>query len=179
MPEHITLLPFTEADITDRYIGWLNDPEVNRYSRRRDLPPSDAAAALKYLRASGDTAPIWKIGVAGDHVGNIQASLDEHNRRADISIVIGERSVWGKGVGAAAVYTLSRHLFSRGLHRVDAGTCNPAFVRLVEKLGWVLEGRQRQRVMLGGVLHDYWLLAQLASEFGNSLVRVRLPRLPL
>ncbi|MCC6247256.1 MAG: hypothetical protein IT499_05810, partial [Rubrivivax sp.] len=31
----VRLRPFTAADITDAYIGWLNDPEVVRYSNQR------------------------------------------------------------------------------------------------------------------------------------------------
>jgi ribosomal-protein-alanine N-acetyltransferase len=163
----LRLARFTAADVTPRYLAWLNDPEVNRYSRRRDLPPSSAADARAYLQSLPDAAEVLAIATPEQgHVGNIRYDVDAANRRADISIMIGERDVWGRGIGAEAVYLVARHLLrERGLNRVDAGTCNPAFAALVLKLGWCQEGVMRQRVMLGGALHDYVILAQFASEF--------------
>ena len=76
------------------------------------------------------------------HVGNIKyGPIDWDNRSADISIMIGEPAVWGQGVGAEAVYLVNKYLFEEcGLQRIDAGTRNPAFVALVKKLGWTVEG---------------------------------------
>jgi [ribosomal protein S5]-alanine N-acetyltransferase len=163
----LQLVPFTKADITSRYLAWLADAEVNRYSRRRDLPPETAAGAACYLDGLPAEAEVLAILCPPHgHVGNIKFEVDAVNRRADISIVIGERAVWGRGVGAEAIYLVSRHLFeARRLHRIDAGTCNPAFERSVLKLGWRREGVLRQRVALGGAYHDYVILAQLAAEF--------------
>ena len=159
------LAPFTEADITPRYLAWLADREVNRYSRRQDLPPETMSSARAWLAGLPKTALVFAIRLPEHgHVGNIKAEIDAHNERADISIVLGERAVWGDGIGSEAIYLLTRYLFTR-VGRVDAGTCNPAFVRAVEKLGWRIEGVLRDRVKLGGTLHDYVVLAQLRDEF--------------
>ena len=31
----VALRPFGAADVTDAYVGWLNDPEVTRFSNQR------------------------------------------------------------------------------------------------------------------------------------------------
>jgi len=31
----LRMVPFSEAHLTTRYVGWLNDPEVVRYSEQR------------------------------------------------------------------------------------------------------------------------------------------------
>ena len=33
--ERLVLQPFTETHLTERYVGWLNDPEVVRFSEHR------------------------------------------------------------------------------------------------------------------------------------------------
>lgn len=98
-----------------------------------------AVEAAAYLSTRGQDEVILAIETPEEgHVGNIKfGPIDREDSRADIAILIGERSVWGKGIGEEAVYLVTRHLFeNEGLARVDAGTTNPAFLRLVEKLGW-------------------------------------------
>jgi len=164
----VTLTPFGERHITPRYLAWLSDDEVNRYSKRYGSPPQSAADARAWLAGISPDEHVLAIEAAGlGHVGNIKLGPIHHrDGRADISILIGERAVWGRGIGAEATYLATRHLFSGlGLNRVEAGSANPAFIRMVEKLGWKKEGLQRQRVRIGGHVFDWTLVAQLRSEF--------------
>ena len=154
-------------DVTERYVGWLNDPAVNALSSRLDRR-SDAAACRHYLSTRAPEEVVLGMFLPDiGHVGNVKyGPIDRRNSRADISVMIGELSVWGKGVGREAVYLVTRNLFQHeGLNRVDAGSGNPAFVRLVQSIGWKLEGVQRERVNIGGRLIDWVLVAQLRSEF--------------
>ncbi len=164
----VTLRPFGIEHITPRYLSWLNDPEVNRYSRRRDQNPIDEGQARQYIASRAPEEVI--LGIHLDdlgHVGNVKyGPLDRANSRADVSILIGERNVWGRGIGTESVYLVSRYLLQVvGLNRVDAGTCNPAFVKMVLKIGWQIEGVLQQRVRIGREFLPYTIVAQLASEF--------------
>ena len=166
----VTLRPFGIEQMTTRYLGWLNDPEVNRWSRRSEMGNIDEVAARAYLKSLVDDERILGIHLAGDgHIGNIKfGPIDWANSRTDISIVIGERHVWGRGVGAEAVYLVSQYLFETlGLNRLDAGSCNPAFVKMVQNIGWRVEGVLRERVRLGDQFYPYTILAQLRSEFAR------------
>lgn len=163
----VTLRPFDAAQISARYLRWLNDPEVNAYSRRRGTRLT-AADAERYLASLAAEEVVLGIHLTDHgHVGNLKyGPIDRANGRADISIVIGEPAVWGQGVGAEAVYLVSRHLFEEvGLHRLEAGSGNPAFIAMVERLGWRREGVLQQRVCIGERLVDWVLLAQLRPEF--------------
>jgi [ribosomal protein S5]-alanine N-acetyltransferase len=163
----VTLTPFGPGDVTARYVGWLNDPEVNRYSRRagRKTTIADAHRYLAQLRPDEHILVI-RTAVHG-HVGNLKLGpVDWDNSRADISILIGETAAWGCGIGSEAIYVLSRHLFHTvGLNRLEAGSHNPAFLRLVEKLGWTREGVLRQGARQDDRLVDHILVSQLSSEF--------------
>ena len=166
---HVILAPFRIDDISERYLSWLNDPVVNAYSRRRQArKAADRASAIQYLANLEPDEVVLAVHTAADgHVGNVKyGPVDRDNLRADISILIGERPVWGQGLGAEAVYLVTRYLLETlGLHRVDAGSNNPAFLRMVEKLGWRVEGVLRERVRVGDTFRDHILVAQLSTEF--------------
>lgn len=164
----LTLRRFTAADITARYLAWLSDAEVNRYSRRLGQPPVSAAAARRYLAGLAPDEVVLAIHLEPEgHVGNVKFGPVDHAKgRADISIVIGEPGAWGRGVGTEAVYLVSRYLFEEmGLERLDAGSGNPAFVAMVEGLGWRREKVLSAHVRAGDRLLDWTLLAQRRGEF--------------
>lgn len=163
----ITLAPFGVEDVSARYLGWLADPEVNRYSRRRLEPAQTREQAVAFLDSLDAEEQVLAIRMEPHgHVGNIKfGPIDRINRRADISILIGERAVWGLGVARETIHVLGIHLLREvGLHRIDAGTCNPAFIRAVTAIGWQVEGTLRDRIWLGDRFHDQTLMALLARD---------------
>lgn len=164
----LTLTPFTPDRISARYLAWLGDPVVNAHSQRAGRPVPSVEEAARYLIGLSPFEAVFAMDCAQlGHIGNVKfGPIDETNARSDISILVGEHSAWGKGYGAEAVYLVTRHLFeTRGLNRVDAGSANPAFLALVSKLGWRVEGVRREAVRVGGTLRDWTLVALLAREF--------------
>lgn len=162
----VTLVPFSPEHLSQRYVDWLNDPEVNAHSRRKGVR-STVDDARRYMASLRPDEVVLAILVGDRHVGNVKLGpVDWDNACADISILVGERGVWGKGIGAEAVYLVGRHLLKEvGLNRVYADSRNPAFLRLVEKLGWRVEGVQRERLRVDGRFHDNTLVSLLAREF--------------
>lgn len=163
----LTLRPLGPKDVDEHYVRWLNDPMVNAYSRRSGAQTSSAEAKA-YLAGLSTEERVLAIHHATlGHVGNVKyGPIDRANGRADISILIGEPMAWGRGIGTEAVYLVAHHLFLvEGLNRVEAGSGNPAFLHLVQKLGWSVEGVQRERVRIGERLLDWTLVAQLRREF--------------
>ncbi len=164
----IYLIPFTQDQVSERYLGWLNDPEVNTYSRRRHIK-SDRDDALRFLAGLSENECVLAIYSkdTDQHLGNIQfGPVDQFESRAEIRILVGERLRWGKGVGTQAIYLVTRYLLVElGLHRVEANSCNPAFIRCVEKLGWKDEGCLRERFPSDEGRLDYHWLGLLHHEF--------------
>jgi RimJ/RimL family protein N-acetyltransferase len=144
----LRLEPFSERHLTERYVGWLNDAELMRFSENRH-----ARHTLDSCRAywrSFDTEPhlFWAI-VAKDaslgHVGNATAHVEERHGRADLGILIGERAARGKGFASEAWLGLCDHLFrSRGLRKLTAGAVAPhaAMLRVMQKAGMLEDGRR-------------------------------------
>lgn len=86
----------------------------------------------------------------GAHVGNCKLGpVNSVHSHADISYFIGERSRWGQGLAQRAVGALVNHGFQDlGVHRLQAGVyeSNIASCRLLERLGFTLEGRFRAQL---------------------------------
>lgn len=163
--------PFVAEAVDDRYIAWLNDPEVNRYSQRRYHTTSrEEAERFLATRPPGDHVLAIRRRDDGLHIGNLQLTVvDDVAKVAEIRLLVGERAVWGRGYGTEAIYVGTRHLFEvLEMNRVEANTCNPAFARCVQKLGWTLEGRLRERFLCDGELIDYEWYAILAREFRRT-----------
>jgi len=158
VPEHVT----------DRYLSWLNDDIVNQYSRRYRKPAQTVEDVLRWMNGLGRDEVAFAIEVPGlGHIGNVKyGPVNWSNLDADLSIMVGATESWGQGYGAEAMYLVTRHLFvDRGLNRVHAGSVNPAFIRMVEKLGWQREGIQREEARIDGEFRDSVLLSFLRREF--------------
>jgi len=159
---------FAEEHISDRYLAWLNDPEVNRYSRRRFVRTSETEARsfLAGLSPANQMLALT-LRASGRHIGNLQLGpIDRHESHGEVRILIGEKSEWGRGYGTQAIHAACSFYFQAlQLHRVEAMSCNPGFIRAVERLGWIKEGCLRERFLLDGRRLNYQCFSLLRREF--------------
>lgn len=146
------LAPLQVSQITDRYIGWLNQPEINRYLDVRFVP-QDRETVSAYVRSfyGSEEKYIWGIypkqhsAAAQDFVGTITLYLINRNHgSAYFGILVGEREHWGKGASTEAIRLLGDHTFGElGLRRLTAGTYAPnlGINFTLQKLGFRCEGK--------------------------------------
>jgi ribosomal-protein-alanine N-acetyltransferase len=153
--DRVKLAPFTEADITDEYVSWLNDPLVTRFSNQRFLT-HDRGSCRRYLTSFEGTTNLF-LSVRrqdGDRlIGTMTAYISPHHGTADLGILIGDRSVWGQGCGGDAWSTLSEFLLGRpGMRKLTAGTLetNEPMIRLARRCGMQLEARRRGQELVDG-----------------------------
>jgi ribosomal-protein-alanine N-acetyltransferase len=141
------------TDCTERYAGWLRDPEVNRYleTRWHEQTIETLRDFLRIILEQGN-AYLFAIVVreTGFHVGNVKIGpIDPHHLVADVSYFIGDRAAWGKGYGTEAVRLATRFAFDRlDLHRVQAGfyETNVGSQRVLQKAGFTYEGRLQKKL---------------------------------
>lgn len=167
----LMLRPLTADDVSDRYVGWLNDPEVTRYLEPRDRPAT-RAAILHYLqRFAGGPDEIFAIieRAGGAHVGNVTLNhVHPVHLTADTGLLLGERDRWGQGYASEAWSLVLRHAFDDlRLRKVIAGACEPnrASLAVLHKLGFRLEGTLRGECLVDGRHVDALRLGLLAAEF--------------
>lgn len=161
-----------EADgVTDEYVAWLNDPAVNRYLESRFVRHT-AQSTRRFVQAVVDSDDSILFGIRyvpeRRHVGNIKLGpVDRHHRRAEIGLLIGDRTVWGRGIAAAAIELVTRYAFdSLGLLKVTAGCYagNVGSRRAFEKAGFVVEAIRKRHFLLDGTPEDAVLLARWADQ---------------
>jgi len=118
--------------------------------RERAITAEDTKA---FIRSCLDVRRfLWGIYLDGSHVGNVSCSEWSHaNRWIDISYILGEKGVWGRGVATAAVGAAVNHLLTaHPFNRVQAHAVmeNTASVRVMEKLGMKRDALLRQTAFL-------------------------------
>ena len=107
--------------------------------------------------------PVFAIEVDDEAVGaiGIIAGEDVHRLTGEIGFWLGEQH-WGRGIVTEAVRAMTDHAFrDLGLCRVHAQVYewNPASMRVLEKAGYVREGRLRRSAIKDGRVLDTVLYA--------------------
>jgi ribosomal-protein-alanine N-acetyltransferase len=134
----------------------------------RDLFPHPYAIqdAHEFLQRATSEQPTTKfcIEVDGAAVGGIGIRLgqDVHRHTATLGYWLGEK-FWGRGIVTEAVAALSDFWFENfPLRRISAEVFanNPASARVLQKAGFVFEGRLKNNVIKDAKLLDSLLYAK-------------------
>jgi ribosomal-protein-alanine N-acetyltransferase len=146
---------FNESCITADYLNWLNDPEVLRFSNQR-FRQHARENCLSYLATFNETSNYFLAiyeRESGRMIGTMTAYVNENHGTADMGILVGDRAVWGRGMGCDAWCTLLTFLLNvRGLRKVTGGTlaCNLGMIKVMERSGMRLEAvREAQEIVEG------------------------------
>ena len=142
-----------------------NDRDVWLNLRDRFPHPYGVHDAEAYIAgvAAGPRRTSFGIVVDGEAAGTIGLvpGDDIARRTAELGYWLGRR-FWGRGVTTDAVRAITRYaLVQLGMHRVFAVPFvhNRASCRVLEKAGYVLEGRMRRSAVKAGEVLDQWLYA--------------------
>lgn len=154
--ERLLVVPFRETHLTERYVGWLNDPEVVRYSDQRFRSHTLDSCREYWQSFQGTPNYFWAV-VAKDvklgHIGTMTGFVDPPHRVVDVGILIGERAVWGRGYGSEA-WTAVCHflLYGVGMRKVSAGTLsvNDRMISIMRRAGMVEDGRRVRHCLFDG-----------------------------
>lgn len=133
--------------VSDSYVAWLNDPEVNRYLESRfERHTLDSTRAFVENCLRNEKTLMLGIRsprLGGRHVGNIKVEINPRHGLGEVGILIGEKEVYGQGVGTQAIRLMSGIARDQlGLRRLTAGcyASNAGSERAFTKAGYVVEG---------------------------------------
>lgn len=168
----VTLRPAVPRD-AEMLRRWRGEPAVRRYQPLADLSlgqlRSDVAShRIPDLYKSRGEKFQWIIEADDLPVGWITLVVSnwEHGL-AEVGYALSTR-YQGRGIMAAALAELLRDLFTRSsIERLEARCAvgNTASARVLEKLGFTLEGRLREYFRLRGRRVDNFLYSLLRSEY--------------
>lgn len=160
------------SDVTEQYYNWLNDPEINQYLETKFTPRSLGNIAEFVKRMDGnENEPFFAICLQEDdrHIGNIKIGpVNWHHRTADISLFVGDKSLWGKGIATEAIKLVTDFGFrTLNLNKIKAGCYggNLGSAKAFEKCGFVREGLLREQFISQGQKIDMIILGITASDY--------------
>ena len=164
-------LRFLEFDDIDTLYSWESDIELSIWSGWTS-PSSRAAFRHKFeQRITKPEKDLMMLGIEfeGRLVGYVQLALiDHYEQRAAVGVLVGEKSMWGRGIASTALRILLDYAFTvKGLARVYAEvySFNQRSLRLMERIGFQKEGILRQHEIHNGVRQDMHVFGMLKSEF--------------
>ncbi len=150
--KRLRLEPLTKGLMeSPNYKLWTYDPDVTKYNTQglfsHPLDETIWAITVKCV----DEAD-WRG--YDTYIGNVSLdSINEINRSAGFTIVIGAKKHWGKGYGLEALTAVFDYGFNTlNLNRIWTGTAatNMGMRRIAEKLGMTREGVFREATYLNG-----------------------------
>ncbi|MDD5593354.1 MAG: GNAT family protein [Candidatus Margulisbacteria bacterium] len=163
------------ADVNENYYRWLNDPEVNQFLETHFVPQSMENIKRYVERMDGKSDEIFLAMCLKEndrHVGNIKLGpINWIHRNADISLVIGEKEYWGKGIATDAIRALSGFAFNvLNLNNLKAGCYaeNKGSKGAFIKVGFKEVGLIKDDIYFQGKYTDHVLLALNKKEFTGA-----------
>lgn len=165
------LVPYTAGMVTDEHVAWLNDPVVVRYSEQRHVKHTIESQHV-YLNSFPIGSHIWLIKLGGNggshHLGTITAYVDEHNRTANMGILLA-RNTWGNGIGTEAWRCVMDFLFTRitnfvCVRKIEAGChlYNDGMIMLARRCKMRIEAIIPEHFILDGETGDMVLFGAFA-----------------
>ncbi len=163
--ERVVLREVRASDVTDAYHAWMNDPEVTRFLEIRFVPHSKEDIAAYVERSRHDRTNVFLAIVRredGAHIGNVRlGAINWIHRTAELALVIGEKSAWGRGYATETIALVVDYGFRvLNLHKVSAGCYGPneGSIRAFLKAGFTEEARRPQHFFSNGRYVDHvWL----------------------
>jgi len=170
--ERLLLREVDFADNDDLF-DILSDPAVAEYDYFYPVETKEKALSFieRYQRELESNEEItWGIILKESHklIGTCcLGGFDKGARRAEIGYAVA-KAQWGKGYATEAAMKVIAYGFNTiRLNRIEATITpgNNSSIRVMEKLGFKIEGLVRQRDLIKGELVDGVIMGLLKSEF--------------
>lgn len=102
----VYLKELSSENIDNSYLHWMNDKEITRFMDSRDnkYTINDLQEYVKTMNNSHDN---YMFGIYlknnDKYIGNIKIGSIDSSKTADIGMMIGDKSEWGKGYSSDAI----------------------------------------------------------------------------
>jgi len=172
LAKNIILRPISFKDVTEQYLNWLNDPLVNKYLEvRHTIQTLTNVGEFVASKINADNEHLFAIcdRETSRHIGNIKLGpIDNIHKRADISLFIGDKDFWGKGLASQAITALSIFaLTTLKLNKLMASCYqdNQASVKAFKHAGFLVEGSSPDYLLLNGKPHNLIWMGLSVRQF--------------
>jgi ribosomal-protein-alanine N-acetyltransferase len=175
--ERIFLRELRPSDVseTSSYFRWMNDPEVTRYFEHSGFFPITVEQLLERVGAVNRNPDVVSLAVMlGDvepaHIGTVRIGpINWLHRFSELMVTI-DRPYWGQGYATEAVTLMRDYAFDKlNLHKLTANAyaANLASVKLLQKVGFGIEGHYREQFLFEGRYSDGVMLGMFNPNWPN------------
>tara|TARA_B100001057_G_C22461622_1_gene799078 strand:- start:75 stop:590 length:516 start_codon:yes stop_codon:yes gene_type:complete len=112
MKNKIIIKKLNLKDVNNRYLDWMNDLEVTKFTEQR-FKKHSLSDIKKFVKEKNNSKTEYLFGIFINqkstliHIGNIKLGpIDKFHRSAEVSYIIGDKNFWKKGIGSKAVKLL-------------------------------------------------------------------------
>jgi len=160
----VSVREITPNDVNQRYCEWMNDPEVNAYLECRDTRWTEESL-LDYIERMKSDHKFFAILADGKHIGNMKIGpINKKHLYADLGLVIGDKSYWGKGCATKAFILMIEQARAMGLHKLICSpykNSNPGSLKALMKSGFTIAGEYKSHMLLRGEYVDVYLMEKM------------------
>jgi len=152
-------------------VKWKSDPEIADLVRGGPIYTSIELENKRFDRSldGTDTLRLLVETKQKKAIGFISlGEIDKENKKAELGMLIGEKDFWDRGYGTDALITLLDYLFTKlDFNRVglEVFDYNHRAKKAYEKIGFKVEGIQRQGLFRGDAFHDIYIMGILKQDF--------------
>jgi ribosomal-protein-alanine N-acetyltransferase len=131
----------SQEHVSNDYVSWINDPEVNMYLETRGNYTLDLLKSYIEEQYKKDIY-FWAIHLkeSNKHIGNIKIDpINLNTNSGEYGILVGDKTNWGKGYAKEASLKIIEYCFNNlKLSKITLGVVddNINAVKLYKKIGF-------------------------------------------
>ncbi|GGP18505.1 GNAT family N-acetyltransferase [Silvimonas iriomotensis] len=174
--DRLLLRPFVASDAAELFAIHSDEEAMRWFGSNPALCLEDAEKILQaFMTAPQQAIPGMRWAIVRQHDQRLLGSCgffkwDRGWRNCQIGYELG-RDAWQQGYMREALSAMLAWMFANlGLNRIEARVHphNAASLKVLDKLGFVIEGQQREAGYWNNQYHPLVLLSLLAAEFSQS-----------
>tara|TARA_B100001939_G_C16841128_1_gene573150 strand:+ start:147 stop:665 length:519 start_codon:yes stop_codon:yes gene_type:complete len=167
LPYQLKLKRFTKKDITKKYLSFLNDKNLLKYSDQRHIN-HNYKTSIKYLNSFKKSQNLFlKIILNNNFIGTCTIYIDKHNQNANIGFLIGNQNIHNKGFASIILKYLIKYLFQKKkLNKISCGTIdqNYSMIKVCKKNKMFLDATLTNEKLIEKKFHNVLIYSILRKN---------------
>lgn len=169
--ERLILKPLSTIHLSDEYVNWLNDCDVNMFL---ETGGNYTKKKLHSFLQNIESLEIyfWAIHLKKDlsHIGNIKIDpIDLKHKYGEYGILVGDKTQWGKGFAKEASLRVIDYCFSKevDLRKINLGvnSKNVTAINLYKNIGFNIEGVLKKHIITSYGYEDVLRMAVFNPKY--------------
>lgn len=162
----IKLRILNKTDVTDKYVDWMNDYEVVKFTEQR-FYHHDKSKIKKFVieKLLSENDFLFGIYSKNEHIGNIKIGpINWRYKNSEISYIIGNKDFWNQGIATKVICSILDFGFNQlKLYRITAGYYenNLSSAKVLKKCGFKIEGYNYNEIIFEGKRYNLVRVAKI------------------